>query len=215
MDKSILKKLFPFTELENDVLEQIYGELTFETISYHKNDIILSNDCYECMIGFVLSGKCEVRRKRLKENILLQTLNPFDSFGILTLFSKEEYPTDIIAKTKTEILFIPKQSFLSCIYKHPEVCMNVMTFMASRIQFLNRKIAILSGTNVEEKVRQYIIFQQKEFGEQFTFNASQVSVLLNIGRASLYRVLDALQEADIIEVKEKIIFVKRPEALKG
>ena len=215
MNSNFLKSLFPFREIPDSELLEIQQELTFSVSEFEKNDVILSNEHYEREIGFVLSGKCEVRRRRLKEDILLQSLGKNDSFGILTLFSREEYPTVVISKGRTEVLFIPRDQFLLCLNRHPNVSMNVMTFLASRIVFLNKKIATLSGATVEEKVRQYIIFEYNSLGEQFAFNASRVAELLNIGRASLYRALDSLMEQDIISLSEKTIFIKRPDALKG
>ena len=215
MNKAVFKRLFPFSNISDAELQSILNELSYRITTFEKNEIVLSCDHYDCELGFLLSGKCEVRRKRLKENILLQNLSQYDSFGILTLFSNEDYPTVISAKCKTQILFIQKERFLECLKRHPEVSMNVMTFLADRIQFLNKKIATLSGTTVEEKVRQYILFQYNEFGERFSFNASRVADLLNIGRASLYRAIDSLQEEGLLELDDKIIYITHPDVLKG
>ncbi len=215
MNITTLGKLFPFIGLDEKELHSIVKELSFLTHTFEKDEVILSRDNFECEIGFLLSGECEVRRKRLKEDIILHSLKRYDSFGVLTLFSKEDYPTLIVAKKRTKVLIIKKESFLSCLNNHPSICMNVITFLASRIQFLNNKIATLSGASVEEKVKQFLFLQVQEFGTQFTLNASRVSVLLNIGRASLYRIIDKLQKDEIIDVNEKTIYIKRPEALKG
>lgn len=215
MPNNVLIHLFPFSGIDEKELLSIQDELSFEIMSYEKNDIILSKDNYLCEIGFILSGECAVYKKRRKDDIPLQTMKKYDSFGILTLFSKEEYPTFIVAKKKTRVLFIKKESFLACLKIHSAVSMNVMVFLADRIQFLNKKIATLSGASVEEKVLQYISIRTKESGEQFSFNFSQVATSLNIGRASLYRALDKLQADGIIEINEKSILIKRKDALKG
>lgn len=215
MSFNTLIHLFPFFGIDEKELLSIQNELSFNIVSYEKNDIVLSKDNYSCEIGFILSGECAVYKKRQKEDIPLQSLKKYDSFGILTLFSAEEYPTLIITKKKTRILFIKKDEFLACLKKHFTVSMNVMVFLTDRIQFLNKKIATLSGASVEEKVLQYISIQSKEFGEQFSFNHSRVAALLNIGRASLYRVLNKLQDDGIIELNEKTILIKRKNALKG
>ena len=208
-------RLFPFRNIEQEDLDKIVKLLHCDEIIYERNEIVLSKDKFDSHIGFILSGECEVYKQRIKNKILIQTLKSQDSFGILTLFSEEEFPTTIVAKKRSKILYIDKSSFLFVLNSFPVVAFNVMTFMAERIQFLNKKISTLSGATVEERVKQFLLIRSKEAGELFDFNASRVAESLNIGRASIYRALDKLIENDMIEIQNGKIFIKRQEALKG
>ena len=215
MDKFDLSQFFPFVNIDKNELLEIQNKLIFRVVAFENGDTVLSNENYNNEIGFIISGKCDVYHERSKENILLHSLEKNDTFGILTLFSDEEYPTLIVSKKRTKVLFIEQASFLTCLAEHSVISLNVMSFMAGRIQFLNKKIATLCGASVEDKVKQYLIVQMKEHGASFPFNASRASSSLNIGRASLYRALDRLISDDVISLIDKKIYVMRPEALKG
>ena len=207
MDLQILQNFFPFKNIDEEVIEQLVKEIMLQIKTYRKNDQILSNESNDQKLGFVLDGECAVYKKREKDDILLQTLKKNGSFGILSLFCNEEYPTLIIAKKTTNVLFIKRDDFISLIYASPQLAINVITFLASKVSFLNKKIATLSGATVEEKIENYLLIQYKEYGQTFPFNAARVAGQINVGRASLYRVLHKLEENKIIELGYKKITI--------
>ena len=207
MDLKIIKQLFPFDHLDDSKLAPLTDGLIFKISEYAKNDTILSYEKSQERIGFVLDGECAVYKAREKDDILLRNLKKTDSFGILTLFSQEEFPTLVKAKKSCRILFITKPDFLSLIHSDSQIAMNVISFLADKVSFLNKKIAMLSGATVEEKVENYLNVQYKAFGEQFAFNAAAVACQINIGRASLYRVLRKLEESGIIILDTKKITI--------
>ena len=207
MDYKVLKNFFPFHNLAELQIERLVLDTSPQTISFKRGELILSCDHLEEKIGFILDGECSVYKEREKEDILLQTLRAYDSFGILTLFSNEEYPTKIIAKKPSTVVFFSKSDFLRLI-EAPEISLNVIKFLANKVSFLNKKIATLSGATVEEKIENYLYIQLTSFGIQFPFNAAAVASQINIGRASLYRVLHKMVENGILELENKQITIK-------
>lgn len=205
MNITALKKFFVFENLSEDELIRLTGSLSLEERSYEKNETILSDDVQQKKIGFVISGECAVYKSREKTDILLQTLKANDSFGILTLFTEDEYPTIIVAKKPSTVVFISKNDFINLIHASSKIALNVISFLSNKVSFLNKKIATLSGATVEEKVDNYLQIQYKSCGDEFYFNAAVVAGQINIGRASLYRILRKLEENQIIELKNKTI----------
>lgn len=204
-----LKKFFVFENLSEDELIRLTGSLSLEERSYEKNETILSDDVQQKKIGFVISGECAVYKSREKKDILLQTLRANDSFGILTLFTEDEYPTIIVAKKPSTVVFISKNDFINLIHASSKIALNVISFLSNKVSFLNKKIATLSGATVEEKVDNYLQIQYKSCGDEFYFNAAVVAGQINIGRASLYRILRKLEENQIIELKNKTIKITK------
>lgn len=205
MNITALKKFFVFENLSEDELIRLTDSLSLEERSYEKNETILSDDVQQKKIGFVISGECAVYKSREKKDILLQTLRANDSFGILTLFTEDEYPTIIVAKKPSTVVFISKNDFINLIHASSKIALNVISFLSNKVSFLNKKIATLSGATVEEKVDNYLQIQYKSCGDEFYFNAAVVAGQINIGRASLYRILRKLEENQIIELKNKTI----------
>ena len=208
MDIKQLKSFVPFQNLDDATLQHVTEGLCPIERTYDRREHILSSASHEEEIGFILRGECAVYKTREKEDILLQTLKENDSFGILTLFSQEEYPTLIVAKKPSSIVFFSKNDFLRLIQESSEIALNVITFLSKKVAFLNKKIATLSGATVEEKVENYLKLQYKTFGSSFHFNAAAAAGQINIGRASLYRILRKLEEKQIIEIHNKTITIK-------
>ena len=207
MNLTHLINFFPFRNLALEEIERLMLPVSPETRSFERNEHILSAENAEEKIGFIIRGECSVYKKREKQDILLQTLRANDSFGILTLFSNDEYPTLIIAKRQTKIVFFSKEDFLSLIRDH-RIAFNVISFLSEKVSFLNKKIAALSGATVEEKVENHLQIQYKTLGATFPINAAALASKLNIGRASLYRALHSMEENGLIELENKKITIK-------
>ena len=129
------------------------------------------------------------------------------------LSKEEEFPTRITAKKATKILFIRKDDVLRIIRKYPEIAMNVIEFLAAKVEFLNGKVATFSADTVEEKLRSFLLTEYRKSGPTFSFNCKKSAEAINAGRASLYRALTSLTESGIIKLKNKKIYILDPSGL--
>ncbi len=211
-DLNFLTNLFIFRGVESETLLKILSEINPELICYSSKDVIFEPQDYEHKIGFVLSGECQIERVKEDGNTIpLNSVKPSDSFGILAVLSREEkFPTRIIAKKASDILFIKDTDFYLMINKYPMISMNVIDFLASKIAFLNDKIATFASDSVEEKLQKLLLSEYKKHGEAFPFNCKKSAETLNIGRASLYRAITALCDNGIIKLENKKIYILDP-----
>lgn len=210
-----LPNLFIFKNLDTVSIKNICDTLTLQEKKYEKSAVILEKDTEERKIGFVLCGECEVQRIRSGEEIIsLNRLGAYDSFGILTVFSeKEHFPTKIIATKRTTVLFISESEIKLLVEKYPAVSYNIIEFLAKKVSFLNKKIATFSAKSVEEKLALYLSGCKEKYGKDIPFCGTRVASTLGVGRASLYRALEAFQSEGIISVDNKKIYITAPEGL--
>jgi CRP-like cAMP-binding protein len=208
-DFSFLSKTFLMAGIEEKELSSLTCELKTQTIVCAKGDRIDLALAEEKRMGFVLSGQCEVTCDKL----VLNTLNKGDSFGILSIFSDEPYPTSIIAKKACRILLIEKDSLLSLIQESSKIAMNIILFLAGRVRFLSKKATVLGGSSAEEKCAAYLKEEYLKIGSDFPFSATAVARKINVGRASLYRALTCLESKGVIQHKDNSIIILHPELL--
>lgn len=182
---------------------------------YKKGDLIYSSDSQSRLVGFVLSGECEVRRDRGKrDTVLLNTLVEGDSFGIISVFSEEEFPTLIFAAKNCEILFFTDRQINSFIASSPVISRNIIRFLSGRISFLNKRIATFSGKGVEDRLASYLAGKSKESATTIlTFSYVKCSEEINAGRASVYRAIAALESEGLIKTENKKILILDPDGL--
>ena len=208
--KNFLSEIFLFKEIESKEFDEIVKSLSYEIRQYKAKEIIYSPDSYENKVGFVIKGECSViKSKNNGASVPLNTLKPGDSFGIMAVLSKQkEFPTTILAKRNSTVLFLTMNDTLELIKSHSSVAMNAIAFLIDRIGFLNNKIATFASDGVESKLTNYLMLQYKKHGKlEFSFNAQKTAAELNVGRASLYRAMSSLNEEGIIQYESKKIII--------
>lgn len=200
--------IFLFKNMKKEQLQKIIGELKPELRSYSRAALIYSPESYEKQICFIYSGECGVLRKKPDgTDVLLNVLYPGDSFGILAALSdEEEFPTAIVARHSSKVLFLKRDELFHLIKRYPTVAMNVIEFLTQKIGFLNSRIATFSADSVEEKLSRYIL-SNSNGKEEIDFNCKKCSEAINSGRASVYRGLELLENAGLIKYENKKIYI--------
>lgn len=200
---------FLFNGLSKEELSRLLRDSEPRISSYKRGELIYSSASSERLVGFVLSGGCEVRRERGScGSVLLNMLERGDSFGILSVFSDGDFPTRIYAARSCEILFFTDSQIRSFIDASPEVNHNLIRFLAGRIAFLNKKIATFSGNRVEDRLAAFLLCEADKYSsEVFPFNYVKCGEEINAGRASVYRAVASLEGEGLIKITEKQVHI--------
>lgn len=204
---TFLSKTFLFYDFSEKEISHFSESIRFEEVLCQKGDRINMTLSDGQRLAFVYSGECEV----LSDKLVLNTLTKGDSFGILSIFSDEPYPTAIVAKKQCRIFFIEKSDLLALIEASPQIAMNVIRFLASRVTFLNQKVSTLGGSSVEDKCMVYLKNQYQKLGTTIPFPISAVARKIGTGRASLYRALGALAEKGVLVYEENAVKILVPD----
>lgn len=192
---SLIASTEVFQNMDEMMVEGIVSDDRCFQKSFEKGQIIFDEENYVPCLGIVLSGGVKIEKltggsRRVK----LSQLAPGGCFGAAAMFqSIKRYPTKITAVEKTEILFLPEEVLLWFMQRSPVLMENYIRFLSQRIRFLNTKIATLSVGNAQQRLAMYLLEQ----GE-VNVTMSELSQTLNIGRATLYRCLDALEQQRLI-----------------
>lgn len=205
----LLSESFLFRGLSEEELSSLLLCNEPRASSYKKGELIYSSASSERLVGFVLSGGCEVRRERGTSGpVLLNLLGRGDSFGILSVFSEGDFPTRIYAARSCEILFFTDRQIQSFIAASPTVNRNLIRFLAGRIAFLNKKIATFSGNRVEDRLAAFLLCETDKYSSDvFPFNYVKCGEEINAGRASVYRAVASLDGEGLIKITEKQVHI--------
>ena len=206
---SFFENTFLFNDVENKKIEKLLESASLNVESYQKGDVIFSPSSFERKIGFVSKGECMVYRQTNTGLVPLNAAKMYDSFGIISVFSSRgDFPTYVKANNACTVIFMDSEDLKELVKKCPQVSLNVINFLANKIDFLNDKIAAFSAGSIEEKLINHIISLQKKFNSlEFDFNKKKSAEALNCGRASLYRALDALEKDGYISFASKKIHI--------
>ena len=207
--QDILAGSFLFQGLPAEVvhLAESHGEI----VLFKKGQPIYTQESYRSSIGFLLSGAAVVQKS---DKLALRTLRQGDCFGAAALFHpSKSYVSRITAQTDTRILFLPDSLLLELFELDSRVAANYIAFLSQRIHFLNDKIDSFAAPNAQMSLQAYLRNNLQDGGILVDSGYSQLARQLNMGRASLYRSLDALEEQGIIRRESRKIFVLQPDKL--
>lgn len=187
----LVAQCFLFRELPAGVLPELTRELTAE--SCPAGAVIYSRTSFRRAMGLVLAGRLAVLKGR---DLLLNTLGPGQCFGVAALFCPEEdYVTTVRAQTPAELVFFPDRWLTDLFRQYPQTSVAYIAFLSQRIRFLNRKIDSFTAPSTQETLWRHLEASQRQGLVPVPGGYSQLARSLNMGRASLYRALDALEAA--------------------
>ncbi len=202
-----LKNTFLFKGLDKSKAEVLIKTLRDPPLTFFdKNQTVFPSSAGRDYMGFIVSGQCTVLSEKDGTPVILNTLGESAPFGVLNLFGdNEQFPTKIVAKKKSTVLFLSKAQIRELFDLSSEVSMNFILFLSDRIRFLNGKISEFVKNTATQKLAKYIL-DVYPVEKPFSLNCKATSEKLGIGRTSLYRALNDLLLARAIEkIENKFI----------
>jgi CRP-like cAMP-binding protein len=107
--------------------------------------------------------------------------------------------SSITARQECRIIYISEEDFKEIIYRFPAVAFNYIQFLTDRIRFLNRKIDTFSAGSTEGKIYEFLLSVCDGDGVvKKNLSMAEIARRLKIGRSSLYRGIDSLEEKGLI-----------------
>ncbi len=229
MDNAILRKVFIFSQLRDEDLENITKISHFK--NYNKGDIIFFDT--EPYNGFyvVIEGMVKIYKisKDGREHIV-HLVDQYNTFAEVPLFENVgeileqdfRYPANAAALVdNTRVLLIPHRHFIDLLKNNESLCLRMISGFAKRLRHLNNHIESITLKDVTKRVSSYLLTEYKKLNAHGSNNntislkiskrdlASYLGTIIE----TLSRTLKKLQEDGIIDVKGKKIVINDPEKL--
>ncbi len=167
------------------------------------------NDCVSCgenafALGIIISGKASAGVGSFTK----RSFTVGDTIGAAALFAGgEPYKSQIRAKSSCEVLFLSEDFLRALFGKYPKAALNYISFLSSKLVFLNKRLDQLSCPAASEKLYNYLMSAKGSECTVTVPNMTALSALLGVGRTSLYRALNELEQNGFIERKNNEIKV--------
>lgn len=159
-------------------------------------------------LGVITFGRATVKNTEIGTK--LNTLYKGDCFGFATLFNDCPSPkTMISAEEECTVMFISQDNLESLMKGNILITKNYIKYLSKKVCFLNEKISGFIKYGAKERLREYIsknmIKADGNQNFQLDFSIKELSNILNVGRASLYRAFSDLESEGIIKKSAKTI----------
>ncbi|MBQ8545863.1 MAG: Crp/Fnr family transcriptional regulator [Clostridia bacterium] len=204
--KSFLKEnFFLFSSVNEQKIDQM---LLFDGISieeYAPQDILQSSKT-QGKIGIIIKGNAIIRSG--DDGVIIRKLTSKDTYGAACLFDKPTYLTYVSAVSNCSVITFNKDFIEKCIAYDENVAKNYISFLAKRISFLNSKINSYTAKNAENKLYAYLLqLPRNDNVIELKVSLSTLAKMIGIGRASLYRALEKLENNGTITKQDKKIIL--------
>lgn len=204
-----------FLHGNESVIKKFLCDDALSVVEYDPQQIIYSPDTDEVKVGVVLEGKIEIAAPENTHKVLLKTAGRGNIFGIANLYAEAgTFPTQISAKTNAKILFISPSVFRGLLEADIVLMKNFLAFLSGKIVYLNKKIVSYTAGNTEQKLAYFICENSVDGLFSTDMSISDIAVMLDMGRASLYRAFDTLEAEGIIKREGRKIEILDKQKLK-
>ena len=206
-----LPTTFLFAGYDAGELDKLLSGADWYLREFPKGKAIFSPGHFRQELGILLSGRVLVT----KGELVVSELSPGEVFGAAALFNEEaDYVSTLTARNRCRILFFSQEAVQELIDREARLRQNYIRYLSSRIRFLSGKIDALIQGSGEKKLSAYLLRQMDGSGKVcLNCSMTELAGRLNMGRASLYRELQKLEDRGILARDGKTIQILAPETL--
>ena len=185
--------------------------------SYKKNTIIINQDDKTDSLYVILSGSVKVFISGEDgREAVLNHQGPGEYFGELALLDRQPRVASVMTVEPSRFMVISREDFMKCLSSNPEIALNLIRPMTSRIRMLAQNVSSLALLDVYGRVARTLLQQSTEQdGVLITDKLTQQEIAGMVGasRAMVSRILKDLRAGGYISIEKKRITIlqKLPE----
>ena len=190
--RRVLQAAFLFRQVPEEGLDWAISHGRLERAA--RGEVLFAPEHFTHSLGLVLSGRVRVTRG----DLFVDSFGPGDWFGAAALFNgREEYPSTLTAQSECQVMFFSQETVETLMERWPQAARNYIGYLSGRICFLSDRVNSLAAGSAEEKVEQFLLRRADENGVT-TVSAASIAKALGLGRASVYRAFERLEERGAI-----------------
>lgn len=198
-----------FSGLPKEALAEI--EQHGSVKSCKKNVIVINQDDETYSLYVILKGsvKVFVSGEDGREAVLNHQ-EAGDYFGDLALIDKQPRVASVMTTEPSKFMIISRENFLKCLSKNPEIAINLIKPMTSRIRMLAKNVSSLALLDVYGRVARTLLDQSEEQGDVLVtekLTQQEIADMVGASRAMVSRILKDLKEGGYISIEKKRITI--------
>lgn len=214
MIKNYFKHLTLFKSLSQDDLE--YLSFWAKERSYKKNSIIVSEGNKMDFIYIVKSGRVKLyKSSREKKDVILDVKGETSVLGLATLYNDFPNPATIETIEASTIYIIRSSNLEKILLNNLNLSKDIIKVIGNSLLVAQDKIKTLALDDSYTKVIKMLLSLSNDSQEvDLDLTRTELASFIGISRETLSRTLSKLNKEELIEMKDKTIFLNDKEKLK-
>lgn len=162
-------------------------------------------------IHVVRDGLVELSREVHGRRVTVQLLHPGDVFGDVPMLLRTQEPFDARAREDSVVLSFDAQRLVRLLHERPGVAQRWLVSLAERMAGIERRLLDLFAVGLEAQVATVLL--REGVSGRVALSQEVLAELLGAQRSSVNRVLRAIQERGLVELRYRDIRLLDPEGL--
>ncbi|WP_316635392.1 Crp/Fnr family transcriptional regulator [uncultured Flavobacterium sp.] len=193
-----------------DLLEK-YGAVKK---NFAKNEIIFEEGNLPTHYYQIVSGEVKMSNYNDDAREFIQGIfYKEQSFGEPPLFLNQKYPANAIAVEDSEILLLPKNSFMKLLEENSAISIKIIENLAQRLYYKSVMAAEMSTQEPEHRVLKlidhgiaYFNFKKNENGYLINFTRQQIGDLTGLRVETVIRTIKALEKKGVLKIINRKVY---------
>lgn len=218
---ALLAQTFLFNETDGGLVELAFQDAECRCMEFDSGEPVYTRSHFSTSMGLVLSGKLTAYKPSEDGSGLpMNTFYPGGIFGVAGLFHQtKRYVSEVKALKRSRVLFLSQGLLQRLFQQDYRIAENYIAFLSSRICYLNSRIDHFTGGNARRRLSSFLLSISERSADPLKFELpgtlTQLAGTLDMGRASLYRAMDSLEQEGILRRSGKTIVLIDLERLKS
>ncbi|MEL6188432.1 MAG: Crp/Fnr family transcriptional regulator, partial [Myxococcota bacterium] len=166
---------------------------------------------------YVMEGGVRlVRRHRDGLELVVEVIEPGQTFAEAKIFEPSTYPVDAVAVSETVVVGFSVEHYRSLLADDPELSWALLGRLSRRIHSLMSRVHALALESASERVAGFILARTEDDDcLRLNYPKHVLAGLLSMTPESLSRALGRLRDRGILEVRGLELYVKDRQALES
>ena len=199
--KSIIGRCRLFSNMSEQEIFKILKQDGCAIVKKDKDEPFYFDAAYIILEGLVYIEKQAADQRSL----IMSKAEAPAAINLAVAFSHDEKISRLFAGDKCTVLMIVGDVIRKAVQAGGQFPINVIEFLVDRVGFLNKKITTFAGYSSGSRLNMYLTENSIDGKITIEGSIAELAETLGVGRASLYRSLDALEKNKIIKRKGRKI----------
>ena len=160
-------------------------------------------------LGILAEGSAQVYKKAGNTAILISVLKQGSVVGAVTLFrNNARAVTEIVARQGCAVVFFSEKLFRQMLLESFPLTENYIRYLTERIYFLTGRIESIACPTAADKLLNYLAQNAEGRVVYLPYGMSDLAEALSVSRATLYRIMEELEQQGKIRRDGKTIYIR-------
>jgi CRP-like cAMP-binding protein len=170
-------------------------------LHFDKGEQILVEEDSPDFIYIIIKGL--VRIYKLSSNgrrFAIDVLSELDVFGMVSLLSGFTYTSGAQAMENTDLVSIPRQTFMDFIYHNPNIMAQINCLVSSRVARLNTKLLDIITCTADYRLAKVLDELSDKYGNTLRFIHNDIAELSGTTNETATRIMTKLKNRGTISI---------------